>query len=69
MLAAHLDRTPLQSNSIDTDLALGGYLSLMNKPRHCILFSCPSYAILDGRATKLSSLAEAQLRARDLVRA
>jgi hypothetical protein len=74
--AADLDSTPLQSNSIDMDLAAGGYLSLMNKPRHRVLeyvvdpalFSCPSYAILNGRATKLLSLTVPQLRAGGLAR-
>jgi hypothetical protein len=37
MLAADFVRTPLQSHSIDMDLASGRYLNLMNKPRHCIL--------------------------------
>jgi hypothetical protein len=64
MLAADLDRTPLQLVSIDMDLASRGHLSPIRKPRHRILgyvvnralFSYPSYAILNGSAMKLLSL-------------
>jgi hypothetical protein len=60
MLPADLDRTPLELNSIDMDLASGRYLNKTRQriPDYAIepvLSSCPRYAVLIGRAAKLLS--------------